>query len=143
MSNFALLRALGEAGCTLLLKRGVAASLREWRLAAEHALHAGAAGVVFCERGIKGQDPETRNTLDLGAVALLAADGHTVIVDPSHAAGRRDLVAPLSKAALAAGAAGLLLEMHPDARHARSDGAQALSPEELTGLFAACGQGAS
>ncbi|MDP6943923.1 MAG: 3-deoxy-7-phosphoheptulonate synthase, partial [Myxococcota bacterium] len=101
MSNFALLRALGQAGCTLLIKRGVAATLREWRLAAEHALHAGARAVVFCERGIKGVDTETRNTLDLGAVALLAHDGHCVWVDPSHAAGRRDLVTPLSKAALA------------------------------------------
>lgn len=137
MSNFALLRALGGAGCTLLLKRGVAATLSEWRLAAEHALHAGAKAVIFCERGIKGVDTETRNTLDLAAVALLVADGHAVLVDPSHAAGRRDLVLPLSKAALAVGAAGLLIETHPDARGAMSDGPQALSPGELMSLVQA------
>jgi 3-deoxy-7-phosphoheptulonate synthase len=134
MSNFALLRALGEAGCTLLLKRGVAATLQEWRLAAEHALHAGAAGVVFCERGIKGFDPETRNTLDLAAVALLRSEGHAVLVDPSHGVGRRDLIAPMSRAAIAVGASGLLLEAHPDARGALSDGAQALSHVELKQL---------
>jgi 3-deoxy-7-phosphoheptulonate synthase len=135
MSNFALLRALGSAGCALLLKRGVAATLSEWRLAGEHALHAGAESVVFCERGIKGFDPETRNTLDLSAVALLAAEGHPVWVDPSHAAGRRDLVIPLSKAALAAGADGLLVETHPDARVALSDGPQALTTDEVTTLI--------
>jgi 3-deoxy-7-phosphoheptulonate synthase len=134
MSNFSLLRALGSTGCTVLLKRGVAATLREWRLASEHALHAGAAGVVFCERGIKGFDPETRNTLDLAAVAVLRAEGHAVLVDPSHGVGRRDLIAPLSRAAIAVGASGLLLEAHPNARRALSDGAQALSPDELTQL---------
>ena len=134
MSNFALLHALGTAGCTVLLKRGVAATLQEWRLAAEHALHAGAAGVVFCERGIKGYDPETRNTLDLAAVAVLRSEGHAVMVDPSHGVGRRDLITPLSRAALAVGASGLLLEAHPDAREALSDGAQALNPDELTSL---------
>lgn len=139
MSNFALLRALGSAGCTLLLKRGVAATLSEWRLAAEHALHAGAKAVVFCERGIKGIDAETRNTLDLGGVALLVAEGHAVMVDPSHAAGRRDLVLPLSKAAIAVGAAGLLIEAHPDARDAKSDGPQALTAAELTALVQATG----
>ncbi len=135
MSNFALLRALGSAGRPLLLKRGVAATLEEWRLSAEHALYAGSPGVVFCERGIKGFDPETRNTLDLAGVALLSAEGHAVMVDPSHAAGRRDLVAPLSRAALAVGAAGLLLEAHPDARGALSDGPQALTPRELRALL--------
>jgi 3-deoxy-7-phosphoheptulonate synthase len=134
MANFALLRALGAAGCTVLLKRGVAATLKEWRLAGEHALHAGASGVIFCERGVKGFDPETRNTLDLAAVAVLSSEGHTVLVDPSHGVGRRDLIAPLSHAAIAAGAAGLLLEAHPDARSALSDGAQALNPDELTQL---------
>ena len=134
MANFALLRALGQAGSTVLLKRGVAATLHEWRLAAEHALHAGAKAVIFCERGIKGFDPETRNILDLTSVALLVQEGHTVFVDPSHATGRRDLIGPLSQGALALGAAGLLLEVHPDARHALSDGPQALSPEELMTL---------
>lgn len=136
MQNFALLRAVGATGRPVLLKRGAASTLSEWRLAAEHALAAGAKGVVFCERGIRGLDPETRNTLDLGAVALLAlVDELAVVVDPSHAAGRRDLVAPLSRAALAAGAHGLLVETHPDPASARSDGAQALSPAALATLL--------
>ena len=134
MSNFALLKAIGDAGSTLLLKRGVAATLKEWRLAAEHALHAGAQGVIFCERGIKGFDPETRNTLDLSGVALLSAEGHTVMVDPSHGVGRRDLVATMGRAALAVGCSGLLVEAHTDAQSALSDGPQALSAEELNQL---------
>ena len=134
MSNFALLKAIGNAGSTLLLKRGVAATLKEWRLAAEHALHAGAQGVIFCERGIKGFDPETRNTLDLSGVALLSAEGHTVMVDPSPGVGRRDLVATMGRAALAVGCAGLLVEAHTDAQSAMSDGPQALNAEELNQL---------
>ena len=134
MSNFALLHALGRAGSTVLLKRGVAATLKEWRLAAEHTLHAGAKGVIFCERGIKGFDPETRNTLDLSAVALLSSEGHSVMVDPSHGVGRRDLVVPMSRAALALGCAGLLVEAHPKANEALSDGPQALNTQELRGL---------
>ncbi len=143
MQSFALLRAAGAAGAPVMLKRGRAASLSEWRLAAEHLLDAGASGVIFCERGVMGVDPETRNTLDLGAVAVLKhVDGHVVMVDPSHAAGRRDLILPLAKAALAVGADGLLVETHPDARTARSDGAQALPPEalpQLAALLAAAG----
>ena len=134
MSNFALLKAVGASGSPLLLKRGVAATLKEWRLAAEHALSAGAQGVIICERGIKGFDPETRNTLDLAGAALLTGEGHPVMVDPSHAVGRRDLVTPLSRAALALGCAGLLVEAHPDAQSALSDGPQALCAQELETL---------
>jgi 3-deoxy-7-phosphoheptulonate synthase len=132
MQNFALLRAVGASGKPVLLKRGMAATVDEWLLAAEHLLAAGASGVVFCERGIIGFDPSTRNLLDLGAVALV---NHVhrlpVIVDPSHAAGRRDLVIALSRAALAAGASGLLVEAHPDPNAAKSDGAQSLEPDQL------------
>lgn len=135
MQNFALLRAIGRAQKPVLLKRGRAASVDEWLMAGEHALAAGASHVIFCERGILGADPATRNLLDLGAVALLAHTlGQPVVVDPSHAAGRRDLVRPLAAAALAAGAHGLIVETHPDASRARSDGAQALPPHELLSL---------
>ncbi len=140
MQNFALLREVGRTGRPVLLKRGRAATLAEWRAAAEHVLLAGASGILFCERGIGGLDPETRGTLDLGAVALLKhVYGFGVIVDPSHAAGRRDLLAPLARAALAAGADGLLLECHPDPASALSDGPQALTLPELASLGASLG----
>src|SRR5690606_8639796 len=125
MQNFALLRAVGATGALALLKRGPGATLEEWLLAAEHLLVAGARGVVFCERGVRGFDPSTRHALDVSGVALLAAQGQPVVADPSHAAGRRDLVAPLARAALGAGAHGLLVEVHPDPSAARSDGPQA------------------
>ena len=137
MSNFALLREVGRTGSPVLLKRGRAASLDDWRQAAEHVLHAGASGVIFCERGVAGLSgtTETRNTLDIAAVALLKLTNRAAVwVDPSHAAGRRDLILPLSRAALAAGADGLLVESHPAARRALSDGPQALSPAELERL---------
>ncbi len=137
MQNFALLRACGKRARPILLKRGMAATLEEWRLAAEHCLEAGAPSVLLCERGLRGFDGETRNLLDLGAVALLAhVHGLPVVVDPSHASGRRDLVVPLSRAALAAGAAGLLIETHADPSAALSDGPQALLPEELARIGA-------
>ncbi len=143
MQNFALLRAIGRTGRPVLLKRGMAASLAELRASAEHLLVAGAADVVLCERGILGADPETRNTLDLGGAALLIhVDGLPVIVDPSHAAGRRDLVVPLSRAALAVGASGLLIEVHDEPGAALSDGPQALLPaglDQVAALFAARG----
>ncbi len=137
MQNFALLRAVGATGKPALLKRGAAATLSEWRLAAEHLLASGCPGVIFCERGVRGVDSETRNVLDLGAVALLAGvDALPVWVDPSHAAGRRDLIAPLARAGLAVGAHGLLIETHPDAATAQSDGAQALPFQDLFALTA-------
>lgn len=135
MSSFGLLRAIGAATKPVLLKRGWAATLEEWQDAAEHLLAAGAAGVVFCERGVRGFDPQTRNLFDIGAVALMAhVERFPVLADPSHAAGRRDLLEPLSAAALAAGAHGLLLEIHPDPSQALSDGPQALPTSQLAPL---------
>lgn len=132
-----LLRAAGRTGRPVLLKRGMAATIEEWLCAAETCLLAGASGVILCERGIRGFDPETRNVLDLGAVALLAhARRLPVVVDPSHAAGRRDLIPALGRAAIAAGAAGLLVETHDDPGRALSDGPQALSHETLAALAA-------
>jgi 3-deoxy-7-phosphoheptulonate synthase len=135
MQNFALLAEAGRTGRVLLLKRAVGATVDEWLLAAEHCLVHGAAGVIFCERGIRGFDPTVRNLLDLGSVALLAhVLRQPVLVDPSHATGRRDLVAPLSGAALAAGAHGLLVETHPAPAEAQSDGPQALTSDGLLAL---------
>ncbi len=137
MHHTPLLRAAGRTGKPVLLKRGLAATLEEWLGAAEYCLVHGSAGVVLCERGIRGFDRSTRNLLDLGAVALLAhVHRLPVIVDPSHAVGRRDILAPLSRAALAAGAAGLMLETHEDPGRALSDGPQALSLAELRAIVA-------
>ncbi|MSP25395.1 MAG: 3-deoxy-7-phosphoheptulonate synthase [Myxococcales bacterium] len=142
MQAFALLRAVGRANKPVFLKRGMAATVEEWLLAAEHLLVAGAAGVVLCERGLRGFDPATRNLLDLGSVALVAhVLGLPVVVDPSHAAGRRDLVLPLARAALAAGAHGLLIECHPRPAQAMSDGPQALDEDALLALSHSCGFG--
>jgi 3-deoxy-7-phosphoheptulonate synthase len=135
MQSFGLLRAVGTTGKPVLLKRGRAATVDEWLDAAEHLLAAGAGGVIYCERGVRGFDPRTRNLFDLGAVALMAhVERLPVLADPSHAAGRRDLLEPLSAAALAAGAHGLLLETHPDPSSALSDGPQALPLAELVPL---------
>ena len=135
MQNFALLRAAAAQGRPILLKRGLAATIDEWLAAAEHCLSGGASGVVLCERGIRSFDPNTRNLLDLGAVALLSqVHGLPVVVDPSHATGRRDLVPTLCRAALSAGAHGLLLEVHDRPGAALSDGPQALPPSALRQL---------
>jgi 3-deoxy-7-phosphoheptulonate synthase len=135
MQNFALLRTAGAAGRPILLKRGFAATVEEWLLAGEHALAAGAPAVIFCERGVRGFDSTTRNFLDISAVALLAhVHGLPVVVDPSHATGRRDLVPALAAAARAAGAHGVMVETHPDPGSARSDGPQALTVAELAAV---------
>ena len=135
MQNFALLKAVGRANKPTLLKRSMSATVDEWLLAGEYLLAHGAAGVVLCERGIRGFDNETRNLLDLGSVALLAHAHHLpVIVDPSHGTGRRDLILPLARAALAAGAAGVMIETHDRPAEAESDGAQALMPDEIGAL---------
>ncbi len=132
MQNFALLKKVGKAGKPVLLKRAMSATVEEWLLAAEYLLHHGASGVVLCERGIRGFDAATRNLVDLTAVALLAnVHKLPVIVDPSHGTGRRDLILPLSRAALAAGAAGVMIETHDDPGRALSDGPQALRGDEL------------
>jgi 3-deoxy-7-phosphoheptulonate synthase len=139
MQNFALLHAAGRTHKPVLLKRGKASTIDEWLLAAEHLLDAGARDVIFCERGVSHFDRATRNLLDLGAVAVLKHHyGLPVIVDPSHATGRADLVLPLSRAALAAGADGLLVEVHPNRTQARSDGPQALDPDTLNQLAKEC-----
>jgi 3-deoxy-7-phosphoheptulonate synthase len=136
MQNFPLLRAVGRAARPVLLKRGFAATLDEWLLAAEYILAEGNSNVILCERGIRGFDPQTRNLLDLTCVPLLRDLTHLpVLVDPSHATGRRDLVVPMGVAAIAAGAAGLLVEMHPHPDQALSDPEQALSPSQLRTLI--------
>jgi chorismate mutase / prephenate dehydratase len=127
MQNFSLLRAASRSGKPILLKRGAGATIEEWLMAAEYVLAEGNPNVVLCERGIRTFERATRHTLDLNAVALVRERTHLpVIVDPSHAAGVRSLVTPLSLGALAAGACGLIIEVHPDPDHAMSDGAQSL-----------------
>ncbi|MGH7685359.1 MAG: 3-deoxy-7-phosphoheptulonate synthase [Candidatus Dormibacteria bacterium] len=126
--NFALLEAVGESNRPVLLKRGLSNTIEEWLLAAEYIVAHGNPNVVLCERGIRTFEASTRNTLDLSAVPVVKSLAHLpVIVDPSHATGHRHLVAPMALAALAAGADGLLIEVHPDPEHALSDGAQSLT----------------
>ncbi|HEX7337504.1 MAG TPA: 3-deoxy-7-phosphoheptulonate synthase [Gemmatimonadales bacterium] len=127
MQNFSLLRAASRSGKPVLLKRGAGATIEEWLMAAEYVLAEGNPNVVMCERGIRTFERATRHTLDLNAVALVRERTHLpVIVDPSHAAGVRSLVTPLGLGALAAGACGLIVEVHPDPSKAMSDGAQSL-----------------
>ncbi len=136
MQNFALLKALSALRRPVLLKRGLSATFEEWLLAAEYLLAGGNDQVILCERGIRTFETATRNTLDLSAVVLAKQRTHLpVVVDPSHATGVRDLIVPLSLAAAAAGADGLLVEMHPRPAEALCDGAQALAPEGLRDLM--------
>lgn len=136
MQNFSLLRQLAKIRKPILLKRGASASIKEWMLAAEYVLSGGNPNVVLCERGIKSFDTETRNTLDLAAVALARQLSHLpVIVDPSHATGRRDLVPLAGRAALAIGADGLMIEVHPCPERALSDGKQSLNLQEFTNMM--------
>ncbi|MCH2050878.1 MAG: 3-deoxy-7-phosphoheptulonate synthase [Trichodesmium sp. ALOHA_ZT_67] len=135
MQNFELLKAVGKAGKPVILKRGLAATIEEFLMAAEYILSYGNPNVVLCERGIRSFDSYTRNVLDLGAVAALKQLTHLpVIVDPSHAAGRRELVASLAKAAVACGADGLMIECHPIPEKSVSDAQQALSLEDMVKL---------
>ena len=127
MQNFALLRRLGQLRKPILLKRNPAATVKEWLLAAEYLLAGGNTQVVLCERGIRSYDPQLRNTLDLAGMALARQLSHLpVIADPSHGTGRHDLIPAMSRAALAAGADGLIIEVHPDPANALSDGMQSL-----------------
>jgi 3-deoxy-7-phosphoheptulonate synthase len=136
MQNFALLRQLAKAEKPILLKRGPSASVKEWLLAAEYLLAGGNPNVVLCERGIKTFETEMRNTLDLAAVALVRELSHLpVIVDPSHGTGKRELIHPASRAALAIGADGLIIEVHPCPERALSDGAQSLNLDEFAKLM--------
>ena len=135
MQNFGLLKLVGKIKKPIILKRGLSATIEEWLLAAEYILAAGNPQVILCERGIRTFEPSTRNTLDLSAVGVVKQLSHLpVIVDPSHAAGRRDLISSLSKAAIAAGADGLLIETHPNPADAVSDGPQSLTPEQFVQL---------
>lgn len=129
MQNFGLLAAVGERRLPVLLKRGMSATIEELLLAAEHILVRGNDRVILCERGIRTFETATRNTLDISAVPILKGETHLpVLVDPSHAAGRADLVPALACAAAAIGADGLLVEVHPDPANALSDGPQSLTP---------------
>jgi len=136
MQNFRLLQAVGRCNKPVLLKRGFSATVEEWLMAAEYVVSEGNADVILCERGIRTFEKYTRNTLDLSAVPLVKSLSHLpVIVDPSHATGKRELVAPMSLAAIAAGADGLIIEMHPEPCRALCDGQQSLTPEELEALM--------
>ena len=135
MQNFDLLKELGQINKPILLKRGLAATLEEFVMAAEYILSYGNSQVVLCERGIRSFDTYTRNILDLGGVVALKQLTHLpVIVDPSHATGKRELVAPLAKAAIACGADGLIIECHPVPEESVSDARQALSLEDMVKL---------
>lgn len=136
--NYPLLVEAGRSGRPVLLKRGMSQTLKELLLSAEYIINAGGTGVILCERGVRGFDPETRHILDIAAVPALRALTHLpVIVDPSHATGRSEFVTSMAKAAVAAGASGLIIEVHPDPCSAMSDGRQALPPAEFTILMSA------
>jgi 3-deoxy-7-phosphoheptulonate synthase len=136
MQNFALLHEVGQCGHPVMLKRGMAATCEEWLLAAEHIRAGGNERIILCERGIRTFETQTRNTLDLSAVPVLQELApYPVVVDPSHASGRSELVGALSRAAVAAGADGLLIEVHPDPAQALSDGRQSLNPTEFSKLL--------
>jgi len=133
----ALLVAAGNSGKPILLKRGPSSTIEEWLLAAEYILTTGNPHVVLCERGIRSFDPMTRNVLDVSAIPLLRTLTHLPIVsDPSHGTGRRDLVAPMALASVAAGADGLIIEMHPRPDKSLSDAAQTVSPDALAEIIA-------
>jgi len=136
MQNFSLLRELGKIRKPVLLKRGMAATIEELLMAAEYLMAGGNYQVILCERGIRTFENATRNTLDISAIPVVKKLSHLpIIADPSHGTGRRDKVAPMARAAVAAGADGLLIEVHHDPEHALSDGAQSLLPEQFAKLM--------
>ena len=136
MQNFNLLRQLGEIRKPVLLKRGIAATIEELLLSAEYVLSGGNYDVILCERGIRTFETYTRNTMDISAIPVVKALSHLpIIADPSHGTGRRDKVLAMARASIAAGADGLLVEVHHDPDHALSDGAQSLHPEQFTELM--------
>ena len=137
MQNYTLLRELGKARTPVLLKRGIAATIEEWLLSAEYVLAGGNTDVILCERGIRTFESYTRNTLDISAIPVIQKLSHLpIIADPSHGTGLRDKVAPMARAAIAAGADGLIIEVHPDPDHALSDGAQSIFPPQFDRLMA-------
>jgi 3-deoxy-7-phosphoheptulonate synthase len=136
MQNFALLHAVGECGKPVLLKRGLMSTIEEWLMSAEYILSHGNYRVMLCERGIRTFETLTRNTFDINAIPLLKSMTHLpVIADPSHGTGKWDLVGAVSRAAVAAGADGLILEVHPHPSRALSDGAQSLKPASFCQLM--------
>ena len=137
MQNFTLLKELGRTRKPVLLKRGISATIEEWLLSAEYILSGGNPDVILCERGIRTFENYTRNTLDLSAIPVVRKLSHLpIIVDPSHGTGRRDNVVPMARAAVAAGADGLIVEVHCDPDRALSDGAQSLAPAQFEQLMA-------
>lgn len=141
MANFALLQAVGRSGKPVMLKRGMVATIEEWLMAAEYIAQRGNLDIVLCERGIRTFERATRNTLDISAVPVAHELTHLpVIVDPSHSGGRRDLVVPLSRAAIAVGADGIIVDVHPHPEDALVDGPQALVDDDLRALAAAVRQ---
>jgi 3-deoxy-7-phosphoheptulonate synthase len=136
MQNFRLLKEVGAYHKPVVLKRGISATIKEWLMSAEYIMASGNHDVILCERGIRTYETATRNTLDLSAVPVLKQLTHLpVIVDPSHAVGKWDLVAPMAKAAVAAGADGLIIEVHPNPEEALSDGEQSLKPKMFIQLM--------
>ena len=136
MQNYDLLKELGKVRKPVLLKRGPSATIEEWLLSAEYIMHGGNYNVILCERGIRTFETYTRNTLDLAAIPVVKKLSHLpIVVDPSHGTGRRDKVAPMARAAVAAGADGIMVEVHTDPEHALSDGAQSLEPAQFTRLM--------
>ncbi|MDP1568601.1 MAG: 3-deoxy-7-phosphoheptulonate synthase [Vicinamibacterales bacterium] len=137
MQNFTLLRELGRTRKPVLLKRGISATIEEWLLSAEYILAGGNTDVILCERGIRTFESFTRNTLDISAIPVVKQLSHLpIFVDPSHGTGRRDKVASMARAAVAAGADGLIIEVHCDPDHAMSDGAQSMFPAQFDRLMA-------
>lgn len=135
MQNFSLLRRAGRAAKPILLKRGMSATIEEWLMAAEYIMEGGNPNVILCERGVRTFAHHSRNTLDFSAVPVVQKESHLpIIVDPSHAAGRRSQVIPLSRAAVAVGAHGIMVEVHNAPEKALSDGAQSLYPEQFVDL---------
>ena len=142
MQNFTLLKALGRSGKPVLLKRGLSATIQEWTMAAEYLLYEGNPNVMLCERGIRTFEPTTRNTLDVSAVALTKLETHLpVFVDVTHSGGRRDLLVPLTKAGLAIGADGIMVEVHPNPAVALSDQKQQLDFDAFDAYLDATGFG--
>lgn len=136
MYNYSLLKVVGGINKPVLLKRGMSASIKEWVMAAEYIAAYGNKNIILCERGIRTFEVYTRNTLDLAAVPIMKCEtGLPVIVDPSHGTGRKELIMPMSKASLASGANGLMLEVHIDPKNALSDGQQSITPEEYKEIF--------
>ncbi|MEG1538303.1 MAG: N-acetylneuraminate synthase family protein, partial [Clostridiales bacterium] len=139
MQNFELLKEVGGTKKPVLLKRGLSNTIEELLMSAEYIMSRGNPNVILCERGIRTFETYTRNTMDISAIPILKKISHLpVVADPSHATGRRDLVEPMALAALAAGADGLIMEVHHDPPNALCDGPQSLLPKEFAGIMAKC-----